>query len=590
MTGPKGAFSCMNILFKYLGQYKKTIFLSLVFATVNQVFSLLDPQIFRLIIDNYATQIHVLSKEEFVKGILFLLLLSILAALVSRIAKNFQDYFVSVVTQRVGTKMYADSVDYSFSLPYAVFEDQRSGEILRKMEKAKTDSQTLISSFINVFFLAIVGLIFVISYAFWVHWSIGLTYLAIVPAIGAVTFFISKKIKEAQKLIVMESASLAGQTTETIRNVELVKSLGLEDQETNRLNDVNDKILSLELKKIYLIRLLSFFQGTMVNISRSLAMLLMFWLMFQGSMSLGQFFTLLFYSFAIFSPLYELGTVASQYQEAKASLEALEGVYKIKPEIKPKNPVVLENINNISFNNVSFLYNELNTHSVKDVSFEIKSGETIAFVGPSGAGKTTLLKLILGLYRPTDGVVSINGNNSLDIDSASFKTKVGYVSQDSQLFSGTIKDNLLFIKPDATDEECLRALENAEAKKIIERGGGEGLLTKIGEGGIKLSGGERQRLAIARSLLRNPEVIIFDEATSSLDSITEASIAETMRGVSKKYKNLITILVAHRLSTVSHADRIYVLEKGSVVEVGNHNELVEKGGLYSALWREQVGV
>ncbi len=561
---------------------------ALVLATINQAFSLLDPQIFRLIVDNYASRANTLFMGTFFSGVLFLLILSVGAAFASRVAKNFQDYFVSVITQRVGTRLYADSVKHSFSLPYAAFEDQRSGELLSKLQKARSDSQILIVSFVNIIFLSLIGILFVIIYALTVHWLVGVVYFLIIPTLGTVTFFLGRKIKVAQKSIVRETASLAGSTTETIRNVELVKSLGLERQEIDRLNVVNDAILSLELKKIRLIRVLSFIQGTLVNAIRSGLLLLMLWLIFQGSITLGQFFTLFIYSFFIFSPLGELGTVSAQYQEAKASMEQLREVFSAPIEKKPEDAVDPGPIREIAFKNVSFTYGNVEQPALRHVTLSLSAGKTVAFVGPSGSGKSTLVKLLVGLYAPTAGAISWNGIDGKKVDYEKIRQRIGLVLQETQLFAGTVRENLLFVRPEATDAECWEALKLAAADSVFERTG-MGLDTRIGEGGVKLSGGERQRLAIARALLRNPELIIFDEATSSLDSITEKAITGTIQRIEQSKQNLVTVLVAHRLSTVSHADTIYVLEKGKVIESGTHGELLKISGLYAALWREQSG-
>jgi ATP-binding cassette, subfamily B, bacterial len=571
--------------FKYLKKYKGLLYLALLLAAINQIFSLLDPQIFRLIIDNYATKAGELERDVFVKGVFILLLGFIGVAFISRVAKNFQDYYVNAITQRVGTDMYANSVNHTFSLPFEIFEDRRSGEILQKLQKARIDSQAVIASSINVIFLSLVGMTFVIIYAFTVHWSIGATFSLLIPMLGSIIFVLSKRIKKAQKLIVAESAELAGSTTETLRNVELVKSLGLEGQEIKRLNKVNDAILGLELKKIKMIRLISFIQGTMVNAVRAGIMFLMLWLLFGNLITLGEFMTLLFYSFFVFAPLGELATVVSQFQEAKASNEQLEEILKLKKESKPENAKKVGALNEITFNKMSFNYNSKKENSISDFSSKIRAGETVAFVGPSGSGKTTLVKLLLGLYKSKKGKLKFNEVDSLDLDFDSIRRRIGLVAQDTQLFAGTIKDNLLFVNPKATDDDCFKALKDSRVEHIIDKK--FGLNTKIGEGGIKLSGGEKQRLAIARALLRRPEILVFDEATSSLDSFTEKEITSTIKEISKNRK-LITIIVAHRLSTIMHADKIFVLSKGKLVETGKHSELLKKKGLYDALWKEQI--
>lgn len=577
----------MKLLIEYVKKQKKVLGLALLLATINQVFSLLDVQIFRLIVDSFASKALELEKSVFFTGVIKLLLLSVGAALISRIAKNFQDYYVSIITQRVGANLYSHSIKHSFSLPYSAFEDQRSGELLLKLQKARTDSQALITSFIGIVFLTLVSLVFVIGYAFFVNWTIGIGYIVLLPLIGSVQYYLSKKIKLAQMQIVTETASLAGSTTETLRNVELVKSLGLEDQESKRLNDVNQKILDLELKKIKLIRYLSFIQGTFMNAVRSSMMFLFMFLIFNGTITFGEFFGLWIYQFFIFEPLNMLGVISNQYQETSASMEKLQKILDMKPEEKPNNPIVLDSLESISYENVTFIYNETGVASIRDVSLKINKGETVAFVGPSGAGKTTIIKLMLGIYKPTNGKILLNGEDSEQVDYDLLKRRVGYVSQETQLFAGTIRENLLFVKPEATDEQCLEALSHSSAINIIERNGG-GLDTKIGEGGIKISGGERQRLAIARALLRDPDLIIFDEATSSLDSMTEKEITDTIKSIAKIRPNLITVMIAHRLSTVIHADNIFVLEKGMLVEEGSHENLVATDGLYHALWRQQA--
>ncbi len=579
----------MKFLWGYIRLNKKILFGALLLAAINQIFSLLDPQIFRLIIDNYASKALTLLPQGFIQGVILLLLASVGVALISRVAKNFQDYFVNLITQRVGTRLYSDAIKHSFSLPYFAFEDQRSGELLQKLQKAKTDSQNAIASFINVIFLSLVGIIFVILYALSVYWLIGLVYFLMLPIMGTVTFLLSKRIRGAQAKIVKESADLAGSTTETLRNVQLVKSLGLEKQEVDRLNNVNEKILALELKKIRLIRTFSFTQGTLINIMRSLLLFLLLWLIFNTIITLGEFFSIYIYSFFIFSPLYELSNVATQFQEAKASLAQLENVFKVQPEEKPKDAEIIKNLTEIKFENVRFLYPSSQKAVLENISFHVKRGETIAFVGPSGSGKSTLIKLIVGLYKPNFGNIFYNSADSVRIDFEDLRKRIGYVSQDTQLFSGTIRENLLFVHPQASDEDCLRVLKLASAMPILERGR-QGLDTKIGEGGIKISGGERQRLAIARALLRNPDILIFDEATSSLDSLTEKEITQTIQNIENIHPNMITILVAHRLSTVAHADRIYVLELGKIIETGTHEKLISAHGLYSALWREQIAV
>lgn len=578
----------MKIFWQYLKKYKKLLWLALGLAAVNQFFSLLEPQLFRVLVDRYIIKIGAIEKAVFLVGVAWVILGRVGVAMVSRIAKNFQDYFVNVIAEKLGAKMYADSVGHSFSLPFAVFEDQRSGELLQKLQKARDDSKRFLASAVNVGFFLVVGIIFVVIYSWSVHWLIGLAYFLTAPLLLGTFVAISARIKKAQKQIVSESAGLAGATTETLRNVELVKSLGLESQEINRLNSVNDKILSLELKKVKLVRTLSFIQGTLINAIRSAILFLIVWYTYLGIVTFGEFYALYIYSFFVFSPLGELGEVATQYQEARASLEKLEEVLRAHPKPEKREGGRIGQLESVLFDSASFQYRSSAKSALHDISFIVNSGETIAFVGPSGAGKSTIIKLLAGLYQPASGAIKFNGQDSRNLDIDDLRQRFGLVAQETQLFAGTVRENLLFVRPRAADAQCLEVLQAASALPILERGA-QGLNTKIGEGGLKLSGGERQRLAIARALLRQPELLIFDEATSSLDSITEKAITETIKQIENYRPGLMTVLVAHRLSTVAHAHRIYVLEKGRIIEQGRHAELLKSGGLYAALWREQVG-
>ncbi len=371
-------------------------------------------------------------------------------AFVSRVAKNFQDYCVNVITQQVGARLYADGIRHSLELPYTLFEDQRSGETLGKLQKVRTDVEKLITMAVNLVFTTLIGLVFVMVYAARVHWSVVPAYLLTVPLLGGLSSVLSRKIKEVQKHIVRETTALAGATTESLRNIELVKSLGLAQQEIARLNATTAKILKLELKKVRYLRSLSFIQGTCVNLLRTSILFLMLYLIFTQRITVGQFFSLFIYSFFIFGPLQELGNVINVYRETEVSLQNFETILNLPPEPRPLHPVTVDFLDQLRFDDVSFQHQSASAPALREISFEVDRGETIAFVGPSGAGKTTLVKLLVGLYRPKAGHIYYNGVPEDEIAIDRLRERIGFVTQDAQLFSGSIRENLRFVRPDAT--------------------------------------------------------------------------------------------------------------------------------------------
>ncbi|HEX2846447.1 MAG TPA: ABC transporter ATP-binding protein [Chitinophagaceae bacterium] len=582
----------MKILFHYLKPYRWLAILTLVLAGINIGFSLIDPIIFGRLINLAANYWKDPTPYQpfwwnFAGPVFGLLGLSMGVAMVSRIAKAFQDYFLNLITQKFGAHVFTDGLKHAMRLPYHEFEDQRSGETLGILQKVRTDTEKFITAFINILFPVIVGIVFVAIYAVTIHWSLPIIYFGGIVLLILISNLLSKKIKSVQKTIVAQTTALAGATTESLRNIELVKSLGLTHQEIERLNKNTFKILGLELTKVKRIRSISFIQGTFVNTLRQVILFMLLWVVYHGQLDAGQLATMQIFSFFVFGPLQEIGNIIMSYREAEASLNNFETLMKKEPEPQASHPKHLGDIETLEFRHVGFKHQSAQQSAISNISFKAKRGETIAFVGPSGAGKSTLMKLLVGLYRPQQGKILYNSLNEEEINFDDLRRQIGFVTQDTQLFSGTIRENLLFVNPEATEEDVQDVLQKASCQNLLARAE-KGLDTTIGEGGLKLSGGEKQRISIARALLRKPKLLLFDEATSALDSLTEEEITDTIRFISAE-GNQITILIAHRLSTIMHADRIYVLEKGDVVETGNHNSLLEEKGLYYAMWRQQIG-
>jgi ATP-binding cassette subfamily B protein len=577
----------MMILWKYLKPQKWLIVAALVLAGISQLLNLVDPIIFGKIIDDYALNPGSIPENALVEGALFWLGVAVAVAVLARLAKTFQDYFARLAVQTFGMQIFNDGLKQTLRLSYDEFEDQRSGETLSVLQKVRSDTQTFFNSFINVLFSSFVGIGFLIAYSVTKNWLLVPVFIVGILVLGSLTGLLSKTIKTTQRAINRETNEMSGVITESLRNIELVKSLGLTFPEIRRLREQNLKIFNLEMLKVKRVRLLTFFQGTTLSILKQSILFILLWLIFHKALSTGELVSMQFITAIIFGPLQDLGIIIVSYREVEASLNNFDQLMQKPVEERPENPVEIDELADIRFEEVVFRHKSAGYNAIDGISFNVKTGETIAFVGPSGAGKSTLMKLLAGLYRPLSGEIYFNGQPSSVIRYNPLRRQMGLVTQDPQLFSGTIKENLLFVMADATDEQMMDALHKASCDAILARSS-LGIDTRIGEGGMMLSGGEKQRISIARALLRHPRLLIFDEATSALDSLTEEDITNTIRDISTS-RDQISILIAHRLSTILHADVIYVMEAGKIVETGSHERLLEQKGLYYAMWRQQIG-
>jgi len=577
----------MKILWKYLRPHRALIFCALLLAGAAQLLTLVDPIIFGKIIDQYATNKSNLSENEMIREVLQWLFLALGIAILARSAKAGQDYITRKAVARFGMNIFNDGLKQTLRLSFQEFEESRSGSTLSVLQKVKTDAERFINSFINVLFSSLVGVGFLLWYSINKNWLLVPVFFVGVLLLGSLTGLVSKKIKGIQKSINRQTESQAGVITESLRNIELVKSLGLTFAEIRRLNELTLKIFDLEMLKARKVSMLSFLQGNLLSLLKQSILFILLWLIFREVLSTGELIAMQFISAAIFTPLQDLGNMIILYREADASLTSFDRLMNRPMEQRPENSIELGKLESLRFEQVVFRHKTAGYNAIDNISFSIKAGQTIAFVGPSGSGKSTLVKLLVGLYVPVRGDIYFNEVNSTQIRYNPLRRQIGFVTQDTQLYAGSIKDNLLFVNPAATDQEIAEALERASATTLIAKAS-HGINTVLGESGMKLSGGEKQRLSIARALLRQPQLLIFDEATSALDSLTEEDITDTIRDISGNRQQM-TILIAHRLSTIMHADVIYVLEKGIISETGSHDELLEQKGLYYSMWRQQVG-
>lgn len=586
-ANPSGRETPMAILGRYLRPHRGLVALTLLLAGLAQVLTLVDPLIFGLIVDRYVLAPGGRPESELVRGALFWLLVAAGVALAARLASALQEYVMRLLVQSIGRAMFDDGLRRTLRLAFQEMEERPSGETMALLTKVRTDTERFVNASVTVLYSSLVGVGFLVWYGVTRSWLLIPAFGIGVLVLGSLTGLLSRRIKTVQRQVVRETTRMSGAITESLRNIELVKSLGLTRAEFRRLSGYTQRIFDLEMAKVKRVRGLAFLQAAIINVLRQSILFILLWLIFRKALSPGELIAFQFILNTIFGPLQQMGNVLLNHREAEASLAAFGHLMATPVEERPEEPVDVGEIESLRFEDVSFRYRGAAEDALDHIGFEARLGDTIAFVGPSGSGKSTLVKLLVGLYRPTAGVVTIDGVPIHELRYNRVRRQIGFVTQDPQLFSGTIRENLQLVKEDATDEEMLEALRRASATPLLTRSG-QGLDTRVGESGLRVSGGERQRLSIARALLRRPRLLIFDEATSALDSITEQEIAASVREVSGSRQHMV-ILIAHRLSTIAHAGTIHVLERGRIVETGSHDELVERRGLYYAMWRQQIG-
>lgn len=470
------------------------------------------------------------------------------------------------------------------SLEMAYFEDTTSGGMLtvlnddvNQLERfLDVGADKIIQSIANV---VLVGAVFAVI-------SPVLMVLAFLPipviVVGSLRY--QKRLEPRYDAVRAAATSIAHTLSNSLGGVATVKAFSGEEREIDRLEDesrhyreVNGKAIALSSAFIPLIRmaiLAGFVTTLLVGGNAAL----------NGTLAVGQYSVLVFMTQRLLWPLTELGEILDLYQRAMASCRRIFGLLEMTPTIRPGSRVLQEPVRgDVEFRGVTFGYQHRAV--LQEFSLRVPAGETHAIVGATGSGKSTVLKLLLRLYEPDEGTITLDGTPIEDLSFSSLRGATGFVPQDVFLFHGTVTENISYGRVDATRDEIVRAAVAAEADAFI-RSMPHGYDSVVGERGQKLSGGQRQRITIARAILRDPALLLLDEATSAIDNETEQAIQESLAHISV---DRTTIVIAHRLSTIRHAHRIHVMEAGRIIESGTHDELVALGGLYAALWRVQTG-
>lgn len=495
-----------------------------------------------------------------------------------------QGYLMNFVGFRVVTDLRLQLYSHMQDMSFDFFAKWRTGELLSRLLSDIQNIQTTIVGTVTEMAPNILTLIGVLIYLFYLNWALTLITLIVIPVLGLLISYFGGEMRKVSHAAQSKVADVSSILQEKVSGIRVVKSFSMEKQEVEKFHKENENNFWLMMKQAQIYST----QAPLLAFIQMAVILGLIWYggfeVVAGRLSPGNLIAFFAGIALLADPVSRLGSISTSIQSALASAERLFEVIDIKPSVVEKENAIHINTmqGNVEFKNVSFSYDKDGT-ILKDIDISVKAGEIIAIVGRSGSGKSTLVNLIPRFYDVTEGGIEIDGNDIRDLKIIDLRRFMGIVPQETFLFSGTIKDNISYAKSEATQEEIEKSARMANAHDFI-MSLPEKYDTLVGEKGTRLSGGEKQRIAIARALLRDPKVLIFDEATSSLDMESEQLVQDA---IDRLMKNRTTFVIAHRLSTVQHADRIIVLDHGQIVETGKHEELLQHEGIYKKLYEMQ---
>jgi subfamily B ATP-binding cassette protein MsbA len=570
-------------VFAYIKPYKGRLTAGIVSMLLHSFFTLFFFNVFHNLINTIIEEIS--TGEKGLESLSWIALSMIIVYFLKGITNYGQTYLTSYVAQKAVRDIRADLYAHLQSLSLSFYNKNRTGEMISRLTNdVGILENAIVNGAIGVFYQAIV-LIAGIFYLVYLNARLSLLLLVMLPVITVIMKNFNIKIRQVSRRVQIKIADISDVIQETLSAVRVVKSFGREEYEYQRFQMENEENFRARIKNAQYDAILSPF----IEFIAAIAFTAILWYggyeVYNGRMNPAALITYFTILLAIAQPLRSLSKLSTTIQQALAASERIFETIDIHVHIEEKEDAeVLADVKGkVNFKNVSFAYKE-GEEVLKDINLEVKPGEVVALVGPSGAGKTTLVDLIFRFYDPIEGSIYIDDKDIRELKLASLRKHIGIVPQENILFSGTLKDNIAYGDLTAADEEIIAAAKAANAHDFIMDFPDQ-YETIVGERGVGLSGGQRQRIAIARAILKDPKILILDEATSALDAESEALVQDALE---KLMVNRTTFIIAHRLSTIKNADTIVVLDKGRIVEMGDHDSLMSKRGIYCKLYQGQI--
>ena len=565
-------------LFAYYKPYRFLFYSDMLFAVLGAVITLIIPLIVRYI----TNEVVYFEAGDAVKMITELGIVMILLVFLEIFCNFYIGYFGHIMGAKMEADMRKDIFGHYQKLTFAFYDNQKVGHLLSRITSDLFDISELLHHGPEDLVISVIKIIGSFSILLMVNGKLALIAFAFIPVMLLFAFYYNRKMKAAFKKNREKIADINSQIEDSLAGIRVVKSFANEKVEMKKFNVGNNNFVEAKKLSYRYMGIYNSGLGAMTTLITVVVLLAGVGMMLNGTVALADLLTFFLYINNFTDPVKKLVSFTEQFQNGYSGFERFLEILSIAPDIadKPDAEAMPKVLGEIEFKDVSFGYEEQSERVLRHVNLKVKAGDYVALVGPSGVVKTTLCSLIPRFYEVSDGAIFIDGKDIRDIRLNDLRNHIGIVQQDVYLFAGTIMDNIRYGRPEATDEEVIRAARNANAHDFI-MSFPDGYDTDIGQRGVKLSGGQKQRLSIARVFLKNPPILIFDEATSALDNESEQVVQKSLEHLAK---NRTTFVIAHRLTTIQNAQRILVLTESGIAEEGTHEELLEKRGIYESLY------